>query len=79
MSNKHVNHQHGLHTMNATRPKSSLRKRANKAKAKVRKASLLTALHEARYGQKAVKAKAAPKARKPAAKKAAKKTSKKAN
>jgi hypothetical protein len=64
MSNKHVNHQHGLHTMNATRPKSSLRKRANKAKAKDRKAPLLAALMEARYGQKTAKVKAAPKVRK---------------
>lgn len=55
MSNKHTNHQHGLHTMNATRPKSKLRKRNNKAKAKVRKATLLEALHEARYGKKVAK------------------------
>jgi len=37
MSNAHTNHQHGLHTMNATRPKSSMRKKRNKAKAKVRR------------------------------------------
>jgi len=47
MSNKHITHQHGLATMNATRPKSKLRKRANKAKAKVRKAVLLKALRDA--------------------------------
>jgi|GEM_PF-1359126 len=64
MSNKHVNHQHGLHTMNATRPKSSLRKRANKAKAKARKVVLLAALDEARYGKKVEKVKAAPRSRK---------------
>lgn len=51
MSNKHVNHQHGLTTMNSSRPKSTLRKRANKAKAKARKAPLLLALIEARYGK----------------------------
>ncbi|MBP9717953.1 hypothetical protein KBD59_01530 [Candidatus Gracilibacteria bacterium] len=37
MSNKHVNHQHGLTTMNLTRPKSKLRKRRNKAKATARR------------------------------------------
>jgi hypothetical protein len=47
MSNKHVNHKHGLTTMNATRPKSKIFKRNNKAKAKVRKAVLLTALADA--------------------------------
>ncbi len=47
MSNKHINHQHGLNTMNSTRPKSKLRKRANKAKAKVRKEVLLKALRDA--------------------------------
>ena len=63
MSNKHVNHQHGLTTMNSSRPKSKLRKRANKAKAKVRKAPLLVALMEARYGKKVAPVK---KARRPA-------------
>lgn len=80
MSNKHINHQHGLHTMNASRPKSKLSKRKNKAKAKVRKAPLLAALHEARYGKKVVKTKAAPRVRKPAMKaekKAEKKEAKK--
>ena len=47
MSNKHINHQHGLHTMNSLRPKSKLRKRANKAKAKIRKEVLLNALRDA--------------------------------
>lgn len=47
MSNKHNSLQHGLNSMNATRPKSKLRKRTNKAKAKVRKAVLLKALHDA--------------------------------
>lgn len=87
MSNKHVNHQHGLTTMNASRPKSKLRKRANKASAKARKAPLLAALQEARYGKKADKAKvaarpkrsvtAAKKAKSKATQKAAKKTTKK--
>lgn len=58
MSNKHINHQHGLHTMNETRPKSKVSKKLNKAKAKTRKAPLLAALQEARYGQKAEKVKA---------------------
>ena len=47
MSNKHINHQHGLQSMNATRPKSKLRKRRNKALAKVRKEVLLKALKDA--------------------------------
>ncbi len=47
MSNKHINHQHGLSTMNSLRPKSKLRKRKNKAKAKPRKEALLKALKEA--------------------------------
>lgn len=47
MSNKHVNHQHGLTTMNALRPKSKLYKRRNKAKARVRKEALLKALADA--------------------------------
>ena len=64
MSNKHVNHQHGLHTMNETRPKSLVRKRTNKAKANARKAPLLAALYEARYGKKAEKVKVAKPAHK---------------
>lgn len=63
MSNKHVNHQHGLTTMNASRPKSKVSKRVNKAKAKARKAPLLAAMEEARYGKKVTTAK---KARRPA-------------
>lgn len=47
MSNKHINHQHGLTTMNATRPKSKLAKRNNKARGKERKAALLKALNDA--------------------------------
>lgn len=47
MSNKHVNHQHSLTTMNATRPKSKLYKRRNKAKARLRKEKLLKELAEA--------------------------------
>lgn len=47
MSNKHVNHQHSLTTMNAIRPKSKLYKRRNKAKARARKEVLLKALAEA--------------------------------
>jgi hypothetical protein len=48
MSNKHVNHQHGLTTMKATQPKSKLRKRRNKANARKRKAVLLQVLAEAK-------------------------------
>lgn len=48
MSNKHVNHQHGLTTMNGKRPKSTVAKRNNKRKAKERKLILLTALAEAK-------------------------------
>jgi hypothetical protein len=47
MSNAHVNHQHGLTTMNATRPKSKLHKRRNKAKGKEKKAVLLAELKKA--------------------------------
>ena len=47
MSNKHINHQHGLKTMNATRPKAKPGKRRNKSKAKVRKVVLLQALNDA--------------------------------
>jgi hypothetical protein len=47
MSNKHVNHQHSLTTMNATRPKSKMYKRRNKAAAKERKKVLLKALADA--------------------------------
>lgn len=71
MSNKHVNHQHGLTTMNASRPKSKLYKRKNKAKAKDRKEVLLTALKEAVIAGRstgAKPAKAAPKAEKAAVK-----------
>lgn len=84
MSNKHINHQHGLHTMNETRPKTKVSKKMNKAKAKARKAPLLAALAEARYGKKVEKAKkprvskkevAAAKTAKKAAKSPAKKTS----
>jgi hypothetical protein len=80
MSNKHVNHQHGLTTMNSTRPKSKLRKRANKAKAKVRKAILLVTLMEARYGKKVAPVKKARRAKGPrnATKKAIAKTEAKA-
>ncbi len=71
MSNKHVNHQHGLHTMNQTRPKSKVNKKINKAKAKDRKAPLLAALMEARYGKKdAVKKVSKPAKKVTAAKKA---------
>ncbi len=62
MSNKHVNHQHGLSTMNASRPKSKLRKRKNKVQSKLNKAPLLQALHEARYGKKVKMAKTIKKA-----------------
>ncbi len=71
MSNKHVNHQHGLHTMNATRPKSKVTKKVNKAKAKVRKAPLLAALMEARYGKKVAVTKTAKPAKKTTAAKKA--------
>lgn len=56
--------------MNATRPKSKLRKRANKAKARVRKAALLEDLATA----KAAKAKPATKSTKTAAPKKAPKS-----
>ncbi len=46
--------QHGLHTMNATRPKSKMWKRRNKAKAAARKAPLLEALVKAKRPTKAV-------------------------
>jgi hypothetical protein len=49
-------HQHGLHTTNATRPKSKLHKRNNKARARTRKEKLLKELEEAVKGAKAVKA-----------------------
>ncbi|HRY91689.1 MAG TPA: hypothetical protein P5229_05145 [Candidatus Gracilibacteria bacterium] len=52
MSNKHVNHQHSLTTMNATRPKSKLWKRNNKLKAKTRKEGLLQALAKAKAAKK---------------------------
>lgn len=45
--------QHGLHTMNATRPKSKMWKRKNKAKAAERKAPLLEALVKAKRPTKA--------------------------
>jgi hypothetical protein len=48
MSNKHVNHKHGLTTMNATRPKSKIYKRNNKARAKAKKGILLKALSDAK-------------------------------
>jgi len=44
MSNKHTNTQHGLTTMNLTRPKSKLRKRLNKEKARVRKAEWMKSI-----------------------------------
>jgi len=43
MSNAMHSHTHGLTTMNITRPKSKLRKRRNKAKARVRRAEKATA------------------------------------
>lgn len=46
--------QHGLHTMNATRPKSKMWKRKNKAKAAERKAPLLEALVKAKRPTKAM-------------------------
>ena len=58
--------QHGLTSMNATRPKSKLGKRKNKANARARKAVLLQALSEA------VEAGRGKKAAKPAPKKATK-------
>lgn len=57
--------------MNATRPKSKVTKKVNKANAKVRKAPLLAALQEARYGKKTTAVKAAKPSKKvTAAKKA---------
>ena len=46
MSNKTSPHQHGLHTTNITRPKSKLRVRANKAKARVRRDERFTRLEQ---------------------------------
>ncbi len=40
MTNRHASKQHGL--VGKTRPKSKLRKRANKAKARARKAAVKT-------------------------------------
>jgi len=37
MTNKSSSKQHGLHTANQTRPKSKLRKKKNKAKARERR------------------------------------------
>lgn len=42
-----VSHQHGLHSMNSSRPKSKLYKRRNKIKARERKEVLLKQLKEA--------------------------------
>ncbi len=56
--------------MNETRPKSSNAKKANKAKAKARKAPLLVALQEARYGGGVGDTKATTATKKPASKKA---------
>lgn len=64
--------QHGLHTMNATRPKSKLWKRRNKAKAAARKAPLLEALVKAKKPTKA--ALKGPKVKTPPKKKVAVKT-----
>ncbi|MEK7524170.1 MAG: hypothetical protein AAB588_04030 [Patescibacteria group bacterium] len=44
MSNKHASHQHGMTTMNLTRPKSKLRKRRNKEKARERRVEWLKSL-----------------------------------
>ena len=44
MSNKHTNTQHGLTTMNLTRPKSKLRERRNKEKASLRRAEWIKSL-----------------------------------
>lgn len=53
--------QHGLTTMNSTRPKSKLSKKRNKAKARERKAGLLKSLNEAVMSARGAKArKAAP-------------------
>ena len=41
MSNQAHSHYHGMKMSNQTRPKSSQHKRRNKAKARVRKASIL--------------------------------------
>jgi hypothetical protein len=56
MSNKHVNHKHGLTTMNATRPKSKLFKRNNKAKNKPAKEALLKVLADAKNAHSTKKA-----------------------
>lgn len=72
MTNRSASQQHGLHSMNETRPKSKLRNRRNKVKAKARKeASPMLSLHTKIKGEtpKAKAKTAKPKTTKTAAKK----------
>ncbi len=48
MTNKGSNHQHGLHTMNETRPKSKQGKKAQKARARKKSAARQAAIAEAK-------------------------------
>jgi len=48
MSNKHVNHKHGLVGMKGSQPRSPLRKRRNKANHRKNKEVLFKALEEAK-------------------------------
>ncbi|MCC7197569.1 hypothetical protein IT413_05250 [Candidatus Peregrinibacteria bacterium] len=48
MSNKHINHKHGLTIAAALRPKSKMWKRANKLKLRPAKDAHLQALADAR-------------------------------
>jgi len=48
MSNKHINHKHGLTEAAALRPKSKMWKRRNKIKLRTTKDAQLKALAEAR-------------------------------
>ncbi len=89
MTNRSTSKQHGLHSMNETRPKSKLRNRRNKAKASARReANPMASLHTRVKGEapkrkekteKVVKKPAAVKkaaaAKKPTAKKVAPKKS----
>lgn len=48
MTNRGSNHQHGLHTMNKTRPKKKTRNKAARAKAKIRSEKRQAAIESAK-------------------------------
>jgi len=48
MTNKGSSHQHGLHTMNKTRPKAKDSKKAQKVRARVKSAERQDAIKEAK-------------------------------